>query len=128
MANPTGPEGGVITSIATTITIGSNPSNSGGNTMETCSMPHAVSQPPSVLVGVGDNNTFRPLMAAHQSSSLSHQQVTKSFDLSEQNYVPHIDKYTSLPRPGGGSHHLSRPSSRYNYISNAAGTLKSYFL
>ena len=128
MANPGGPEGGVITSIATTITIGSNPSNSGNisNSGDHCSMSHTVSQPSSVLVGVGDNNTFRPVMAAHQSPSLSHHQITKSIDLSDQHYVPHIDKYTSLPRPGGAPHHLSRPSSRYIRNISYSGGIEYY--
>ena len=119
MGNPGGPEGGVITSIATTITIGSNPSNSGNISNDSCSM--SLSQPSSVLVGVGDNNTFRPVMTAHQSPSLSRHQVTKSFDLSDQHYVPHIDKYTSLPRPA--PHHLSRPSSRYIFILKVSSVL-----
>ena len=113
MANPDAPEGGVITSIATTITIGSNPASSISNTTEPCAISHSVMQQSSPgLVSVGDNNTFRPIMAPNQSPSLTNRQhITKPIDLSERGFVRHVDRYTSLPRPGGVSH-MPRPSSR----------------
>ena len=113
MANPNTPEGGVITSIATTITIGSNPvATNLTNVSDPCLV--SGSQPSSALVGVGE--TFRPVIVpSRQSPNVSQrtQHSTKSMDLSERKYAPHIDKYTSLPRPGGG-HQPSRPSSRYS--------------
>ena len=112
MTNPGTPEGGVITSIATTITIGSNPVTTNlNNASDACLI--SGNQPNSALVGVGE--TFRPItVPSHQSPSTSQrtQHGTKSMDLSDRKYIPHIDKYTSLPRPSGGPH-LSRPSSRY---------------
>ena len=112
MTNPSTPEGGVITSIATTITIGSNPVTTNlNNASDACLI--SGNQPTSALVGVGE--TFRPItVPSHQSPSTSQrlQHGTKSMDLTDRKYVPHIDKYTSLPRPAGGPH-PSRPSSRY---------------
>ena len=106
MANPDAPEGGVITSIATTITIGSTPASTISNTAES----HSVMQ--SGLVSVGDNNTFRPIMAPHRSPSLtSRQHITKPIVLSERAFGSHIDRYTSLPRPGGPPL-MPRPASR----------------
>ena len=110
MTTPGTPEGGVITSVATTITIGSNPINTNlNNTTDPCLVSGNQS---SNLAGVGE--TFRPIVASHQSPSLSQQRqhVTKSIDFSDRKYVPHLDKYTSLPRPSGGPH-PPRPSSRY---------------
>ena len=113
MANPEAPEGGVITSIATTITIGSTSASNIDNSTEPCSMSHSVKQPAPGIVSVGDNNTFRPIMAPHRSPSLtSRQHITKPIDLSERVFGSHIDRFTSLPRPGGVPH-IPRPSSRY---------------
>ena len=112
MANPDAPERGVITSIATTITIGSNTATNNTNSSgDACSISHSTNQLQSGFGGVGDNNTFRPIIAPHQSPSLSRHHTNKSIEMPDRNYRPHIDKYTSLPRAKAVPQ-LQRPSSR----------------
>ena len=107
-------DGGVITSIATTITIGSTPCSSLANSNDPSSVSHSVRQSSAGPVSVGDNNTFRPLVAPHQSPSLTNRQssIRETIDLSERDLGSHVDRFTSLPRHSGSSH-IARPSSRY---------------
>ena len=124
MTKPDGPEGGVITSIATTITIGSHPVTSNStNSGET--LPHYIHNQPSSTSSAAFNtestNTFRPILSEshHQQTPSSASYMlnqnpinsSNSVDMSFYHQGSEVNKYTSLPR-SGGSTHPARPSSR----------------
>ena len=110
ISNPEGPESSIITSIATTITIGSASTNSLANVGESCSMAHSTQHATlgmSGQGGVGDNNTFRPILTHPSPSSQRSVKVPK---FSERVLPPQMVGYhASLPRP-------PRPSSRYTCL------------
>ena len=124
MTNPDGPEGGVITSIATTITIGSHPVTS-NSTNSGEPLPHYIhNQPPSTSSAAFSTegaNTFRPILSEshHQQTPSSASYMlnqnpinsSNSVDMSFNRQGSEANKYTSLPR-SGGSTHPARPASR----------------
>ena len=124
MTNPDGPEGGVITSIATTITIGSHPVTS-NSTNSGEPLPHYIhNQPPSTssaAFNTESTNSFRPILSEshHQQTPSSASYMlnqnpinsSNSVDMSFNRQGSEANKYTSLPR-SGGSTHPARPASR----------------
>lgn len=124
MTNQDGPEGGVITSIATTITIGSHPVTS-NSTSSGEPLPHYIPNQPSSTSSAAFNtegtNTFRPILSeshyqqtpSSASYMLNQNSInsSNSVDMSFNRRGSEVNKYTSLPR-SGGSTHPARPSSR----------------
>ena len=121
------PESGIITSVATTITIGSVPTNSLASSIpsnEVCESGGAIShaiEPQNSLIGTASDqqNTFRPTVLTsghHHGISHDSHPIVKITTFQEQQILPPPQgspgPHASLPRHIGGYHHTRRPSNR----------------